>query len=181
MGFCFIRRYDLHHMSLEQRLTKSTTLALPATTPRVRAAKMEANGNLHPLPRKLIFCGCLQSRGPVSVIPPTSAAFLASRRVANDNFGFGGFGIEKEDSLNPIFVVEIGLKPREIQILTGIDGVSFEECRQFAVQSEYLGRTLKFIGLDALLRNKKASGRPKDLIDVEELTGLQGQQGDSSV
>jgi hypothetical protein len=98
-----------------------------------------------------------------------------------DDFGFGGIGIEKEDFLKPFFVIEIGREPRKIQILTGIDGVTFEECRQTAVQSEYLGRTLKFIGLDALLRNKKASGRPKDLIDIQELTGLQGQQGDSSV
>jgi len=98
-----------------------------------------------------------------------------------DDFGFGGIGIEREDFLKPFFVIEIGREPRKIQILTGIDGVNFEECRQTAVQSEYLGRTLKFIGLDALLRNKKASGRPKDLIDVQELTGLQGQQGDSSV
>jgi hypothetical protein len=98
-----------------------------------------------------------------------------------DDFGFGGIGIEKEDFLKPFFVIEIGREPRKIQILIGIDGVNFEECRQTAVQSEYLGRTLKFIGLDALLRNKKASGRPKDLIDIQELTGLQGQQGDSSV
>jgi hypothetical protein len=112
--FCFICRYDPHHLSFDQRLTKSTTLALPATTPRVRAAKMEANGNLHPLPRKLIFCGWLQSRAPVCVILPTSAAFSASRRAANDDFGFGRIGIEKEDFLKPLFVVEIGLEPRKI-------------------------------------------------------------------
>jgi len=95
-----------------------------------------------------------------------------------DDFGFGGIGIEREDFLKPFFVVEIGREPRKIQILTGIDGVSFQECLQDAVECEYLERKLRFIGLDALVRNKKASGRPKDLIDVQALTGLQDQQQD---
>ena len=95
-----------------------------------------------------------------------------------DDFGFGGIGIEREDFLKPSFVVEIGREPRKIQILTGIDGVSFQECLQSAVECEYLERKLRFIGFDALLRNKKASGRPKDLIDVEALTGLKDRQAD---
>jgi hypothetical protein len=74
--------------------------------------------------------------------------------------------------------VEIGREPRKIQILTGIDGVSFQECLKGAVECEYLERKLRFIGLDALVRNKRASGRPKDLIDVQALTGLQDQQQD---
>ena len=95
-----------------------------------------------------------------------------------DDFGFGGIGIEREDFLKPYFVVEIGREPRKIQILTGIDGVNFQECLQGAVECEYLERKLRFIGLDALVRNKKASGRPKDLIDVQALTGLQDHQQD---
>jgi hypothetical protein len=95
-----------------------------------------------------------------------------------DDFGFGGIGIEREDFLKPFFVVEIGREPRKIQILTGIDGVSFQECLKGAVECEYLERKLRFIGLDALVRNKRASGRPKDLIDVQALTGLQDQQQD---
>jgi hypothetical protein len=98
-----------------------------------------------------------------------------------DDFGFGGIGIEREDFLKPSLVVEIGREPRKIQILTGIDGVSFQECIQSAVECEYLQRKLRFIGLDALVRNKKASGRPKDLIDVQELTGLQERWADRSL
>ncbi len=98
-----------------------------------------------------------------------------------DDFGFGGIGIEREDFLKPSFVVEIGREPRKIQILTGIDGVSFQECLQSAVECEYLERKLRFIGFDALVRNKKASGRPKDLIDVEALTSLRDRQADRTL
>ena len=84
-------------------------------------------------------------------------------------FGFGGIGIEKQDFLKPSFIIEIGREPRKIQVLTGIDGVTFDECRNTAVECDYLGRKMRFIGLEALIRNKKASGRSKDLIDAEEL------------
>ncbi len=84
-------------------------------------------------------------------------------------FGFGDIGIEKQDFLKPSFIIEIGREPRKIQVLTGIDGVTFDECRKTAVKCDYLGRKMRFIGLEELLRNKKASGRSKDLIDAQEL------------
>jgi hypothetical protein len=87
-------------------------------------------------------------------------------------FGFGEIGIEKQDFLKPSFIIEIGREPRKIQVLTGIDGVTFDECRHTAVECDYLGRKMRFIGLEELVRNKKASGRNKDLIDVQELSRI---------
>jgi hypothetical protein len=84
-------------------------------------------------------------------------------------FGFGDIGIEKEDFLKPSFVIEVGREPRKIQVLTGIDGVSFEECYKAAVDYDYLGQKIRFIGLEELIRNKQSSGRGKDLIDAQEL------------
>ncbi len=95
-----------------------------------------------------------------------------------DDFEFGGIGIEREDFLRPSFVVEIGRERWKIQMLTRIDGVSFQDCIQSAGECEYIQKKLRFIGLDALVRNKRASGRPKDLIDVQELTGLQERSDD---
>lgn len=87
-------------------------------------------------------------------------------------FGFRDIGLEKNDFLKPAFVIEIGREPRKIQVLTGIDGVTFDECRDTAIECDYLGRKMRFIGLEALIRNKKASGRSKDLIDVQELSRI---------
>ena len=87
-----------------------------------------------------------------------------------DDFGFGGIGVEKEDFLKPSYVIELGREPRKIQILTWNDGVSFAEREQSAIECSYLGRKLICIGRDALLRNKKASACPKDLIDVQART-----------
>lgn len=89
-----------------------------------------------------------------------------------ENFGFGNIGLTEEDFMMPDFVIEIGREPRKIQVLTGIDGVDFDECRELQVLVELGKLKLKFIGKDALLRNKAASGRPKDRIDLEELGKL---------
>jgi hypothetical protein len=87
-------------------------------------------------------------------------------------FGFGDIGLSHDDFLRESFVVEIGREPRKIQILTGIDGVTFDECRARRVEREVDGLRMKFIGKEDLVRNKTVSSRPKDRIDVEELGKL---------
>lgn len=87
-----------------------------------------------------------------------------------DQFGFGGIGLKVDDFLQENFVIEIGREPQKIQVLTGIDGVSFEECYNRRLVVDYDGQKMKYIGLDDLLKNKRASGRAKDLIDVQELS-----------
>lgn len=84
-------------------------------------------------------------------------------------FGFGDIGLRCGDFLEPDFVVEIGREPRKIQVLTGIDGVTFDDCYGRRVEVAVGGMGMKFIGKDDLIRNKTASARSKDLIDVEEL------------
>jgi hypothetical protein len=86
-----------------------------------------------------------------------------------DAFGFADIGVESTDFLKSDFVVEIGREPRKIQILTGIDGVTFAECHAHRIEIDYHGQKIRFIGRDELIRNKAASGRSKDLIDVDEL------------
>ncbi len=87
-----------------------------------------------------------------------------------EQFGFGGIGLKKDDFLRKDFVVEIGREPKKIQVLTGIDGVSFDECYERYLSVDCDGLQMKCIGLEDLIKNKKASGRAKDLIDVEELS-----------
>lgn len=87
-------------------------------------------------------------------------------------FGFGDIGLSAGDFLEKDYVVEIGREPRKIQVLTGIDGVLFGECFDRRVEVAIEGMNVKFIGKDDLIRNKAASGRPKDRIDVEELGKL---------
>lgn len=63
----------------------------------------------------------------------------------------------------------MGCKPLLIEILTKVDGVTFEEASVNAIWVEVAEFSIPVIGLSALLKNKRASGRPKDLLDVAAL------------
>lgn len=66
----------------------------------------------------------------------------------------------------------IGRKPLLIEVLTSIDGISFDEAAEDAVVVSVDDDEVPVIGLRALLKNKRASGRLKDLADVEALERL---------
>jgi hypothetical protein len=66
-------------------------------------------------------------------------------------------------------VFQIGMPPNRIDLLTSIDGVEFEDAWQSRIVSTIEGRSIPVIGREALIRNKRASGRPKDLVDVQWL------------
>ena len=91
------------------------------------------------------------------------------------DFGFSDLGLTKKDFMEEEIVVEIGREPMKIQVLTGIDGVTFEECYEGRIDFEIKGLTVPFIGLEELLRNKEASPRAKDKIDVEELKRIKSR------
>jgi hypothetical protein len=87
--------------------------------------------------------------------------------------GFGApvreMGIVREDLETPGVVVQIGQPPRRIDLLTGVSGLSFAEAWPNRVEHATGGLVVPFLGRADLLRNKRASGRPKDLADLDVL------------
>jgi len=78
-------------------------------------------------------------------------------------------GIAQADFERAGNVYQVGLPPRRIDLLTQISGVTFEEAWSTRVQAHMGGRTVAIIGRDALVRNKRATGRDKDLSDAKWL------------
>jgi len=68
-------------------------------------------------------------------------------------------------------VTAFGEPPTRIDLLSGLSGVTFDEAREGALEVPLDGDVLPVIGLRPLLANKRASGRTKDLHDVELLGG----------
>lgn len=91
-------------------------------------------------------------------------------------FGFASLSLKASDFLDPDTVVEAGREPMKIQVLTGIDGVTFDRCRSDRMMVNISGLQVPFIGFESLLANKTASPRSKDRIDLEELTRLRDLQ-----
>ena len=85
------------------------------------------------------------------------------------DFGFAGSDLTRDLFLQMDRIVRIGVPPNRIEIQTGIDGVSFSECQPRAAQAELDGVRVHFIALDDLKTNKRASGRNKDLADLDQL------------
>jgi hypothetical protein len=65
-----------------------------------------------------------------------------------------------------------GVAPLKVEVLTQISGVTFDEAATNSGAFDLEGRQIPFIGKDALIQNKKAAARYKDLADVEELERL---------
>ncbi len=88
---------------------------------------------------------------------------------ALSQFGFGSAGILAEDLQAPGKVIQLGVQPNRVDLLTAISGVSFEEAWAARIKADLEGIPACFIGRAALLRNKESTGRAKDLGDAEEL------------
>ena len=79
-----------------------------------------------------------------------------------------------EDLCDPEVVYQIGVAPFRIDFLTSIDGVSFDDAWKNRKKSVFDGVSIESLGREDLLQNKRASGRPKDLVDaawLEEQAG----------
>ena len=86
-----------------------------------------------------------------------------------NEFGFSSFNLTLEDFTKPGNVIQLGNPPLRIDLLTEIDGVTFEEC--FSNRKVVVIEDLKvnFIGYNDLLKNKKVTGRPRDIDDIDNL------------
>jgi hypothetical protein len=84
-------------------------------------------------------------------------------------FGAPMEGTEPHEFAEAGLVFQIGVAPRRIDILTSIDGLSFEEASADRTTVTIEGLTIPILSRTALIKNKRASGRPKDLLDIASL------------
>jgi hypothetical protein len=77
--------------------------------------------------------------------------------------------VSEADLVTPGTVIQIGLPPRRIDILTEISGIGFDEAWATRATTAVGSLEIPFLGREALVRNKRASGRPKDLLDLSLL------------
>ncbi|HEX5385327.1 MAG TPA: hypothetical protein VFW66_01355 [Gemmatimonadales bacterium] len=77
------------------------------------------------------------------------------------------------DLLHAGSVVQLGIPPNRIDLLTGLSGLpEFEAAWAARVEHAFAGCVVPFLGRAALIANKRASGRRKDLADLEALGEL---------
>jgi len=100
--------------------------------------------------------------------PDNAAATLKALR----RFGAALHGLSVDDLQKDDTIFQIGVAPRRIDIITGASGLQFEEAFTRAVKVDIDGLEVHIPSVDDLIRNKRASGRTKDLADAEALDAL---------
>lgn len=90
------------------------------------------------------------------------------QKAIND-FGFSSLNISMDDYLNPGRVIQLGMAPYRIDLMNEIDGVSYDNAWKNRIQSKYGDQTIHVICKEDLIKNKKATGRERDLLDVKEI------------
>lgn len=101
-------------------------------------------------------------------VNPTSVNAKNVLNAVND-FGFSSYGLTISDFETKGNIIQLGYPPLRIDIITDIDGVDFDECYKNRKPIILDGLSVNFIGFDDLVKNKKASGRYRDLDDLRNL------------
>jgi predicted nucleotidyltransferase len=115
------------------------------------------------------FYGYPRATADMDIWVAMSAENAAKLVAALREFGFDVPELKPELFMQEDSIVRLGEPPLRLEILTSISGVTFEECYQKRSRPRFDGLRVNLISLEHLRLNKKASGRPKDLDDLEQL------------
>lgn len=88
---------------------------------------------------------------------------------ALEDFGFSSLGLSIEDFRKEDHVIQLGVPPIRIDIITSISGVSWEQAESSKIPGKYGDVSVFYIGREQYLANKRATGRAKDIADIEAL------------
>ena len=86
-----------------------------------------------------------------------------------ESFGFGDLNFAVDDFMKENQVIQLGVAPHRIDLLTSLSGVQFEDAWTTREDGEIDGLRVPLISREMLKRNKAATGRQQDLADLEHL------------
>lgn len=126
----------------------------------------------------LALHGVPRSTGDLDVLVRPSAENAQRVLAALQAFGapIRAHGVERTDFEVAGNVYQVGLPPRRIDLMTGLTGIDFDEAWSSRVEIEIDGMKIPFLGLEALRRNKAATGRDKDRLDLRLLTESRAEE-----
>ncbi|MHB2026679.1 MAG: hypothetical protein ACYCPQ_08605 [Elusimicrobiota bacterium] len=116
----------------------------------------------------LAFLGAPRYTGDVDVwIRPTDSNARALLRAISD-FGLKSLSLTEQDVLSGK-VIQMGYPPMRIDLLTKLDGVTADEIWASRQRGPFGDQKVFYLGRKALVKNKRAAGRPKDIADLAAL------------
>jgi len=117
----------------------------------------------------LAFHGVPRSTGDIDILVRRSAENAARIVSVLVDFSFASLGLTAADFIDADQIIQLGQPPNRIDLLTSITGVEFDEAWAGRVGASLHGIPVHFLGRESLIRNKRATGRTRDLADLEAL------------
>ena len=117
----------------------------------------------------LAYHGAPRFTGDLDLMVRPTVANAARLLKALAAFGFPATGLTPEAVADKRRMIEMGVPPVQIHVMSAISGVEWADVWHDHVDGAFGSRTAPYIGRETLIRNKRAAGRPKDLSDVDAL------------
>jgi len=117
----------------------------------------------------LAYHGAPRFTGDIDIFVKPSLDNAQRILSALSDFGFGSLNLTIDDFQNPDSVVQLGVPPVRIDIITSITGVTWQEADKGKLEGVYGDIPVYFLGREQYIANKRAIGRKKDLADLESL------------
>jgi hypothetical protein len=117
----------------------------------------------------LAFHGAPRTTGDIDLFVGTASDNARRLLDALGEFGFGSVGLTTKDFETANQVVQLGVPPVRVDIMTSLTGVSWEKAYEGRVAGMYGDVPVFYLGREEFLSNKRAIGRKRDLADLEAL------------
>lgn len=117
----------------------------------------------------LAFHGAPRYTGDIDIFVSPDSRNAELIMAALEKFGFGSMDLKKADFERPGWVIQLGVPPVRVDIITSLTGISWKESYSKRVRGKYGDVPVNYIGKRQLIKNKKAIARKKDLADIEAL------------
>jgi hypothetical protein len=117
----------------------------------------------------LAFHGAPRYTGDIDIFVKPDPANAQRIMAALDKFGFGSVGLQPEDFEEPDNIIQLGVPPVRVDIITSITGVTFGEAFSGRAAGMYGDVYVNYIGREQFIVNKRTLGRKKDLADLEAI------------
>lgn len=120
------------------------------------------------------FFGAPRSTGDIDIWIRVSEDNAKRMEKTLNDFGLISLGYKATDFLDKNSIIQLGVPPVRVDIIMSISGVEFDEAFQNKNVVESKGTKINYISKEDFIKNKRASGRLKDLADIESLSQIQG-------
>jgi hypothetical protein len=117
----------------------------------------------------LAFHGAPRFTGDLDVLVRPTVENATRLLDALNAFGFPTTELTPEAVADRRRMLELGVPPVQIHVMSAISGVEWEEAWADRVEGPFGRQTVSFLGRETFLRNKRAAGRPQDLADIDAL------------